>query len=99
MGDRKKPQGAVSAEDLHAAITTFTTNAAVFTDAAASEDAVRQAGVAVREIMPTLRAAGIMRIFRIKNAKLRQYLTPKKKGAGGAKGAAKAARKAATAEA
>jgi hypothetical protein len=95
MGDRKKPQGEVSAEDLHAAIATFTANAAVFTDAAAAEDAVRQAGIAVREIMPTLRAAGLMRVFRIKNAKLRQYLTPKKKGAGGGKGAGKAAKKAA----
>ena len=90
MGDRKKPMAEVSAEDLHAAISTFTKNAAVFTDASASEDAVKQAGLAIREIMPTLRAAGMMRIFRVKNAKLRQYLTPKKKGAG-AKGGKKAA--------
>lgn len=90
MGDRKKPMAEVSAEDLHAAISTFTKNAAVFTDASASEEAVKQAGLAIREIMPTLRAAGMMRIFRVKNAKLRQYLTPKKKGAG-AKGAKKAA--------
>jgi hypothetical protein len=91
MGERKKPQGEVSAEDLHAAIAVFTTNAAIFTDSAASEDAVREAGVAVRDIMPTLRAAGLMRVFRVKNAKLRQYLTPKKKGAGGGKGGKKAA--------
>jgi hypothetical protein len=88
MGDRKKPVGQVSAEDLHAAISTFTTNAAVFIDASASEDAVRQAGLAIRETMPTLRAAGMMRVFRVKNAKLRQYLMPKKKGAGKAAKAA-----------
>jgi hypothetical protein len=90
MGDRKKPVGQVSAEDLHAAISSFTTNAAVFTDASATDDAVKQAGLALRETMPTLRAAGMMRVFRVKNAKLRQYLTPKKKGAGkaGAKAAA-----------
>ena len=90
MGDRKKPMAEISAEDLHAAISTFTKNAAVFTDASATEDAVKQAGLAIREAMPTLRAAGMMRVFRVKNAKLRQYLTPKKKGAGG-KGAKKAA--------
>jgi hypothetical protein len=89
MGDRKKPVGEVSAEDLHAAISTFTKNAAVFTDASASDEAVKQAGVAIRDAMPTLRAAGMLRVFRVKNAKLRQYLTPKKKGAG--KGAKKAA--------
>ncbi len=90
MGDRKKPMVEVSAEDLHTAISTFTKNAAVFTDASASEEAVKQAGLAIRETMPTLRAAGMMRIFRVKNAKLRQYLTPKKKGPG-AKGARKVA--------
>lgn len=89
MGDRKKPMPDVSAEDLHAAISTFTTNATVFMDASASDEAMRQAGTAIREVMPTLRAASLMRVFRVKNAKLRQFLTPKKKGPG--KGAKKAA--------
>lgn len=93
MGERNKPQGEVSAEDLHAAIAAFTANAAIFTDSAASDDVVRKAGAAVRDVMPTLRAAGVMRVFRVKNAKLRQFLSPRKKGGG------KAAKNAGSAEA
>jgi len=79
MSDRRRPLVEVSPEDLHAALASFAANAAVFTDSAASDEAVRQAGTALREIMPTLRAAGLMRIFRVKNAKLRQFLLPRKK--------------------
>ena len=92
MGERRKPMGDVSAEDLHAAISTFLTQAVVFSDASASEDDMRQAGAAINQVMPTLRKSGMMRVFRVKNTKLRAQLTPRTKGAGkAAKAAARGA--------